>query len=252
MELLLYIYITVLGLVFGSFFNVVGLRVPEGQSIVKPRSHCPNCNHELSALELIPVFSFILLKGKCKSCGSRISWIYPVFELLTGALFLLSAVLIGWTPELIVALLLMSLLMIVFVSDINYMIIPDKVLIFFAPLFLLARIFIPLTPWWSAFVGSAVGFFLLLLIAYISRGGMGGGDIKLFAVLGLALGWKGILLTLMLASLYGSVIGLIGLLFGKIKRGEPFPFGPFIVLGTVTAYFFGQPIVEWYVDFISL
>ncbi|WP_017755964.1 prepilin peptidase [Calidifontibacillus oryziterrae] len=252
MDILLYIYIGSIGLIFGSFFNVVGLRVPEQQSIIKPRSHCPKCKHELTARELIPVLSYILQRGKCKSCGTKISFIYPATELLTGALFSLSAIMLGWSLELIVALLLMSLLMIVFVSDIHFMIIPDKVLFFFAPLLVIVRIFVPMTPWWSAFLGSAVGFFLLFFIAYISNGGMGGGDIKLFAVLGLALGWNGVLLALMFASLYGTIIGGIGLLSGKIKRGQLVPFGPFIVFGTITAYFFGQPIVQWYIEIISL
>ncbi|WP_102345400.1 prepilin peptidase [Bacillus sp. Marseille-P3661] len=252
MNFILLIYIGIVGLVLGSFYNVVGLRVPQKLSIIKPRSHCPNCQHELTATELIPVFSFILQKGKCKSCGMKISWIYPVFEIMTSCLFVLSAILIGWTPELIVALLLMSLLMIIFISDIHYMIIPDKVLLFFAPLFLIARIIIPLDPWYSPFVGSVLGFGLLLLIAVISRGGMGGGDIKLFAVLGLALGWQNILLTLMFASLYGSIVGVCLLLSGKVKRGEPVPFGPFIVMGAITAYFFGQPIIKWYADYINV
>lgn len=250
MNLVLYTYMFLLGLMLGSFFNVVGLRVPEKKSIIKPRSHCTKCKHVLSALELIPVISYVLQKGRCKSCGTKISLIYPAIELLTGILFLLSTKLLGWTPELFIALVFISLLMIIFVSDIHYMIIPDKVLLFFAPLLLIGRLLIPLTPWWSAIIGSVVGFSLLLFISYISKGGLGGGDIKLFAVLGLPLGLKGILLALILSSLYGSIIGLIGIMLGKINRGQPIPFGPFIVFGAITAYFFGQHIVEWYVEFI--
>ncbi|MGD6853798.1 prepilin peptidase [Bacillus infantis] len=234
------------GLLLGSFYNVVGLRVPLKQSIVKPRSHCPYCQHTLRPYELIPVVSYLLQGGKCRRCKAPVSFLYPAVELATGLLFVLAPILMGWTLELIIAWTLISLMVIVFVSDIKYMIIPDKVLLVFAVIFLLERIFLPLSPWWDSLLGAAAGFFLLLFIAVISKGGMGGGDIKLFAVIGLALGTKLVLLTFFFATLYGAVFGIVGMLIGKVEKGKPIPFGPYIALGSLTAYFFGQRILDWY------
>lgn len=240
------IYLLIIGLILGSFFNVVALRVPENLSIVKPRSACPNCHHKLTALELIPVISFLIQKGKCKKCHSKISPIYPTFELLTGILFVYSFYHFGFTTELIVSLTLISMLTIIVVSDIKYMIIPDKVLFFFTLLFLIERIFIPMQPWWNPILGVTVGFGLLLLIAIISKGGMGGGDIKLFALLGLVLGWELVLLAFFMSTLFGTIFGLIGLLIRKVERGKPMPFGPYIALGTIVTYFWGENLIHWY------
>ncbi|MEF7564672.1 prepilin peptidase [Bacillus infantis] len=234
------------GLLLGSFYNVVGLRIPLKQSIVKPRSHCPYCQHTLRPYELIPVVSYLLQGGKCRRCKAPVSFLYPAVELATGLLFVLAPLLMGWTMELIIAWTLISVMIIVFVSDIKYMIIPDKVLLVFAVIFLLERIFLPLSPWWDSLLGAAAGFFLLLFIAVISKGGMGGGDIKLFAVIGLALGTKLVLLTFFFATLFGAVFGIVGMLIGKVEKGKPIPFGPYIALGSLTAYFFGQRILDWY------
>lgn len=247
------IYFLILGLIFGSFFNVVGLRIPNSQSIVFPRSHCPNCQNTLSGFELIPVFSFLLQKGRCRNCLTKISPIYPFFELLTGILFAFSFYFFGFTSELIVGLTLVSLLVIIVVSDYLYMIIPDKVLLFFAPLFIVERIFIPLSPWWNPLLGAVLGFGLLLFIAVISKGGMGGGDIKLFAVLGIVLGWKLVLFAFFMATLFGAVFGVIGLLIKKVERGKPMPFGPYIAMGTIVSYFFGENLLNWYsVNFLAM
>lgn len=129
------VFLFVYGLVLGSFFNVVGLRVPLKQSIVSPRSACPTCGHQLKPYELIPVISYLLQGGKCRGCQSRISPIYPFFELLTGILFATSPLVIGWSSELVIALTLISMFMIIIVSDIHYMLIPDKILIWFAGIF---------------------------------------------------------------------------------------------------------------------
>ncbi|MGC4379031.1 A24 family peptidase [Fictibacillus sp. Mic-4] len=251
MNLLLYTLTFLFGLILGSFFNVVGLRVPNKESIVRPGSRCTVCDRPLTAFELIPVLSYLFQKGKCRGCGTNISPLYPAVELLTALLFALAPFLIGWTKECIAAWAFISLLMIVFVSDIKYMIIPDKVLFFFLPLFIVLRLIIPLDPWWDMFVGGVAGFGLLFIIAILSKGGMGGGDIKLMGVLGIALGWKVTLLTFFLSTVYGAVIGVVGLILGKVKRGVPFPFGPFIVFGAITAYFFYETILSWYIDLMT-
>jgi len=249
--LIKFIYIFFVGICLGSFYNVVGLRIPAGQSIVRPRSACPTCKHQLTAIELIPVFSYILQRGKCRNCKTHISPIYASIELATAILFTISPLLVGWSKELIIAWTLISLLVIVFVSDITYMIIPDKVLFFFAPLFIIERIIVPLDPWWDMIAGSIVGFLLLYLIAVVSKGGMGGGDIKLYAVIGLALGWKLVLLSFFLATLIGTIFGLIGIAIGKVRKGKPMPFGPAIVIGTLIAYFLGHNLIAMYIDLIG-
>ncbi|WP_010678296.1 prepilin peptidase [Bacillus timonensis] len=246
METILLIYLFIIGLLLGSFFNVVGLRIPNNESIVKPRSHCTSCNRTLTAIDLVPVFSYIFLKGKCRTCGTKISAIYPLIELLTGLLFAFSFYKVGFNQELIVALAFVSLLMIITVSDIHYMLIPDKVLLFFLVILGIARVCSPVTPWWDSIIGAIVGFGLLALIAIVSKGGMGGGDIKLFFLIGLVLGTKETLLAFFLSTLIGAVIGGFGMLIGKIKRNKPIPFGPFIVIGSLMTYYYGDTIIEWY------
>ncbi|MGO1058955.1 prepilin peptidase [Planococcus sp. FY231025] len=243
------VFFSIFGLVFGSFYNVVGLRVPKNESIAYPPSHCTKCDRRLTALDLVPVFSFLFLKGKCRTCGAKIHWVYPLMEFITAGLFALSFWKFGFTPELIVALLFVSLLVIITVSDIAYMLIPDKVLLPIGIVLLALRLFIPLDPWWDAIAGALVGFGLLLLIAIVSKGGMGGGDIKLFFVIGLVLGVSGTLLTLFLASLIGAIAGLFMLQKSEQGRKTPVPFGPSIALGAVITYFWGAELLAWYMGF---
>ena len=132
MEILLCIFLFIIGTIFGSFYNVVGYRLPKGESIVFPPSHCTNCNHKLTFFELIPIISYIFQKGKCKHCGQKISLFYPMFEALTGILFVLCYLSFGLTPNLIIALTFVSLMIIITVSDYHYLIISDEVLIAFS------------------------------------------------------------------------------------------------------------------------
>lgn len=222
--------------------------MPKGESIVAPRSHCPHCKRTLTAFELIPVVSYVLQKGKCRACSARISFFYPFVELSTAILFTLAPLFVGWSAEIVVSWTLISLFVIIFVSDVHYMVIPNRILLFFAPLLLIERITLaPLTPWWDSLLGSFVGFMMLFLIALVSKGGMGGGDIKLFAVIGLALGVKLTVLAFFLSTFVGTMFGLIGMAIGHVKRGEPMPFGPAIVVGTLIAYFFGEAMIDMYV-----
>lgn len=244
--IILFIYLFVLGLILGSFYNVVGLRVPVKKSIVWPRSSCPRCGRVLTPFELIPFLSYLFQKGKCRGCSAPVSPLYPTMELLTGVLFAGSPLLVGWSEELIIAFALNSLLVIITVTDLSYMVIPDRILLFFAVVFLILHLFFPTITWWDAISGAAVGFSSLLFIAIISRGGMGGGDIKLFAVIGLAIGVKSVLLSLFFATLYGAIVGILFIFIGVFEKGKPVPFGPFIALGTLTAFFFGDGILSWY------
>lgn len=248
MEIILTILFFIYGLTFGSFFNVVGLRIPKGESIVRPPSHCTVCNRKLTARDLVPVISYLFLKGKCRGCGTKIHWMYPVMELVTGLLFAFAFTQLGLSLELIVAILFISLLVIITVSDIAYMLIPDKILLFFLVPLIVVRILSPLTPWWDSIVGAVIGFGVLFLIAVLSKGGMGGGDIKLFFVIGVVLGTMHTLLTLFLASLIGAIVGLITLRIANKGRKTPIPFGPSIAVAAIITYFFGNTLVDWYVN----
>ncbi|RYM05260.1 prepilin peptidase [Sporolactobacillus sp. THM7-7] len=248
---LMNIYVFILGLVLGSFYNVVGLRSTEGQSIMFPPSRCPSCGQRLPWLDLVPVFSYLMLRGRCRTCRRKISPIYPIVEASTGLLFLLSFQNAASAGEMLAGCLLSSLLMIVLVTDLSKMIIPDRIVLFFLVLFALFRTIFRLDPWWDAALGSAVGFGLPAIMAVLSRGGIGGGDVKLFAAMGLLVGSKLILLGFFFSTLYGALIGMAGLLTGRIKRRQPIPFVPFIAPGMVTAFFFGDALLDAYFRFIT-
>ena len=246
MDMMYTIVFGIFGLVFGSFYNVVGLRIPKGESIVNPPSHCTSCGKRLTAFELIPVLSYLIQRGKCKGCGVKVSPIYCFTEIVTALLFALCYVKFGFTAELAVALLFVSLLVIINVSDIAYMLIPNKILLFFLPFLIVSRIVSPLEPWWDSLLGAVIGFSILLLIAVVSKGGMGGGDIKLFFLIGLVLGTIHTLLTLFLASVVGMIVGIIVLKVRGQGRKTPVPFGPSIAVGALLAYFYGDQLIEWY------
>ncbi|GAB4074987.1 A24 family peptidase [Barrientosiimonas marina] len=235
-----------LGLIFGSFFNVVGLRMPQKQPFANERSMCPDCGHLLAWYELIPLLSYAVQRGKCNQCQRHISILYPVIELSAALLFALSYIKTGLSWELPVALLTVTLLLIVFVSDIRYMLIPNRLLGFFLPFLVITRVIQPLDPWWSSAVGALMGVIIIALIILISRGGMGGGDMKLFALLGIVLGFQKTLLALLLSSVIGALIGGVLLGLKRINRKQPIPFGPFIVMGSLISYFQGDFLLAWY------
>lgn len=234
------------GIVFGSFFNVVGLRVPLNIPFHIGRSSCPTCHHLLRPHELVPIISFILQKGKCRKCHSNISYLYPLIETITGLLFALGYVKMGFQPELITALFFISMCMIVVVSDFTYMLIPNKILLFFLPFFLVLRVWAPLDPVYDAILGAVVGFVLIALIILFSGGGMGAGDMKLFTVLGIVLGVKKILLTFVIASLFGAIAGIGLIAIKKMEKKQQIPFGPFIVFGSLVSYFYGEYLITLY------
>ncbi|WP_174614036.1 prepilin peptidase [Virgibacillus ihumii] len=239
-----------LGIIFGSFFNVAGLRVPKKRPFVADRSYCPTCRQTIWWYDLIPVLSYVFLRGKCRHCQQRISVIYPAVELATGFFFVFSYKKIGLNIELIVALTLVSMLMIIFVSDLHYMLIPNRILLFFLPIFIVLRIFQPLNPWWDAVAGGLTALVLLAVIIIVSRGGMGGGDMKLFGLLGIVLGTEKVLLAFFLATLIGALFGGILLLFKIVGRKQEVPFGPYIIVGALLAYFYGNEIIVWYFTFV--
>lgn len=242
--------IGILGLIIGSFLNVVIFRVPHDQSIVAPRSHCPVCGTFLRPWELIPVVSFIMQRRRCRTCHALISWRYPLVELLTGLLFAYSA----WQSVLPDVHLLLRLVFIAFIIalafiDYDTMRLPDKLTI---PLLGVGII--------NAFLGGihtglvslltalgAGGLFWLIAIVYPR--GMGLGDVKFVAALGAFLSFPSILLAIFLASLAGSVLGIALLLVHKSGFRQQMPFGPYLGLGAVVALLWGNQILAFYWSF---
>lgn len=237
----------VYGLVFGSFFNVVGLRVPMKESIVTPPSHCTNCQTRLRAFDLLPVLSYCLQSGKCRYCKVSISPIYPIFELLTGILYLIGYLNYGLSSTFVLYLLFVSLLVIISVSDYTYQLIPDKVLAFFLVAFLIFQAIFKPVSWEISILGFLISFSVLYFIAVVTNGGMGGGDIKLFAVLGIVLGYKGFIVTFLIACLFGACYGII-VKRKKNSKQTAIAFGPFIAIGAFVAFIWQEPIIEWYVN----
>lgn len=236
MDVIYFILFFVIGTVFGSFYNVVGYRLPKGESIIYPASHCPNCHHKLGALELIPILSFLIQKGKCKHCHQKISGFYAVFEFLTGALFGIAYLCFGFSLELIIALTFISLLIIIVVSDYNYMIISDGVLIFFGVLLGIEILIIygPSEFVWRL-ISAILAFLTMFLIKKIGdfmfkKESMGGGDIKLMFIFGLVLGYPMTILSIFVGSLVGFPISLVML---KKHADHIIPFGPFLAIGGI-------------------
>jgi leader peptidase (prepilin peptidase) / N-methyltransferase len=246
----------VLGLLLGSFLNVVGIRIPLKQSITHPPSHCPHCNHRLGPFDLVPVFSWLLLRGRCRYCKAPVSPIYMVGEAVTGLLFGLMAWQLGATLELIPALLLVSILVAITVSDLRYMLIPDRIVFFGCGCALFLRLFVHPLPLWNYVLAFLVGGGVLYAIAWLSevllkKEGMGGGDIKLFGFIGLILGIKLTLLTLFTASVLGTFYGVMLILAGRYRRDQPMPFGPFIAIGAILTYLWGNDWLEWYMNMLQ-
>ncbi len=244
METVIYLTVAAVGLIFGSFTNVLIARIPAGESIVTPPSHCPHCGHRLGVLDLVPVLSWLWLKGKCRYCRERIRPRYPLVELLTAALFIgvflrwgLSAwTLAGWA--LTVILVACSFI------DLDEGIIPDVITIPGVILGLAVSFFTLgfLPALWGALAFGGV----LFLVAVISNGGMGGGDVKLAAVIGSFTGLPGAFITLLLSSFLGAVYGVTLMLVGRAGRKTPVKFGPFLAVAAYTAYLFAREIIAWY------
>ncbi|PFJ29141.1 prepilin peptidase [Bacillus thuringiensis] len=236
------------GLLFGSFFNVVGLRVPKGESIAFPGSHCTVCDRKLKWYELVPVLSYVFLLGKCRKCKTKISPLYPIMELITGILFAFTCYVFGLTLTTVFVLLIASMMVIITVSDITTQLIPNKILLVFSIVLIPLALYIKNVTWQGALIGFATAFGINLFILLISKGkGMGGGDIKLFLLLGTILGWKAFLTLFFVSVIIGVFVGLG---FKITKGAKEFPFGPSIALGTIITIFYGNGIINWYLGLI--
>jgi leader peptidase (prepilin peptidase)/N-methyltransferase len=242
-----------LGLVVGSFLNVCIYRLPRRESINWPGSHCTACHRPLSWYENVPIVSWLVLRGRCRSCGERISVIYPLVELITGVLFVAGYWIYGWTPMLAVRLVFACAMVVLFAIDLRHHLLPNVITVPGVVLGFLLSLFLP--PGWKAsFIGLIAGGGVLFAIAegyYRLRGieGLGMGDVKMLAMIGAFLGWKLMLVTLILASFAGSVIGLGIIALGRGGMKAALPFGTFLAMGALTAAVVGDPLVEWYTGF---
>src|SRR5205807_6335645 len=244
----------VLGLAVGSFLNVVIHRVPLKQSVVRPRSHCPRCGTQLAERDNIPLVSWVLLRGRCRTCGAPISVRYPLVELATAGLFVAAALRFGLDWVLPAYLVLFAALLAISLIDLEHYIIPNRIvyptLAVSVPLLVLAA---AATGHWRdlehAAIGAVSGWGLMLAIHLVSPRGMGFGDVRLAFVLGLFLGWLSlnhVFLGLFLGFLFGSLVGLVLIVLRRRGRRDHIPFGPFLAAGATVAILAGSPILHWY------
>ena len=257
--LILYLIVSLFGLIVGSFLNVCIYRIPRGLSIIIPSSRCPSCNTPIKPWDNIPIVSYILLGGKCRFCQAKISFRYPLVELLNAIMYALILWRFDFGWHTVIYFVFSSSLIVITFIDLDFQIIPDKITLSGIPIgFLVGSFLLPdpfarssLLGMKESLIGMATGFGLFYLVALIGsaifkKEALGGGDVKMMAMVGALMGWKTVLLTTFLGSLTGSIVGvLLMVLKGKDRKAQ-LPFGPFLALGTIITLFYGQEILSWY------
>ncbi|GAX88499.1 prepilin peptidase [Effusibacillus lacus] len=256
MNWLLILYAVLFGLLVGSFLNVVSIRFPKGESIVVPPSRCPHCGTRLGILDLVPVFSWLFLRGRCRACKGTIHWQYPVVEAITALLWGVVAWRFGWSWETVLGLAFVSFLIPLAVIDIKELLLPNVLTYPLLAVAIIGRFAIGSESLWTYFLGGVLGAGFLLFLWWISpylfgKEGMGLGDVKLMAGIGVMTGLSGAILTMFLASLSGLAVGLYLQKSGRLQTGQHMPFGPFLCGGAMIAYLFGESIVAWYLNFLK-
>lgn len=239
--------VVLLGLIVGSFLNVVIVRLPEGRSLWGPHSQCPGCGAALAWHDNIPVLSFIALRGRCRSCQMAIAWQYPLVEIATAGLFGLAYVTYGPTARFVVAVAFLAALIAITAIDFRHQIIPDVISLPGILAGIIASLTVKQVSWSDSIIGMAIGGGLFFVIILATGGGMGGGDMKLGAMLGAFLGWKVTLVSLFVAVLVGGTVAGALLVSGQKGRKDPIPFGPFLALGGAVGLFWGDSLLSWYV-----
>jgi len=235
-----------LGLVVGSFLNVVVARLPEGKSLWGPRSACPRCGQPIAWHDNIPLLSFLALRGRCRRCHQRIAWRYPLVEVVTGVGFTLALLQFGPTVDGAAAALLLAALIAITAIDLRHQIIPDLITLPGIAAGFVLNLLGGRVPWRDSLIGIAVGGGIFVIIIVMSRGGMGGGDMKLGAMLGAFLGWQLGLLALFGGALTGGIAAICLLALGRKGRKDAIPFGPFLALGGAVSLLWGDQILAWY------
>ena len=253
---LIEIFIFSFGLCIGSFLNVCIYRLPISKSIVHPRSMCSNCGTLIAAYDNIPILSYLWLKGHCRHCRIKISPRYPMVELLAGLFALGTYLKFGLTVEALIYYLFFAALIVVTFIDLDHRIIPDIITLPGIPICFVAGFALPTITYIDALLGILVGGGSLFLVAWAyslitKKEGMGGGDIKLLAMMGAILGWKGVLFTIFVASLAGTLAGLAVMLQSRKGLKLAVPFGPFLSIGSITYIFFGTPLIVWYFNLLG-
>ncbi len=248
------IFLGVMGLIVGSFLNVCVYRLPRRRSINWPGSHCTSCNRALSWYENIPVVSWVALRGRCRTCGERISVMYPLVELITGTLFVAGYLIYGWTPVLAARLAFACAMVVLFAVDLRHHLLPNVITVPGIVVGFVLSLLRPAPGWKASLIGLIAGGGVLFAISegyYRLRGveGLGMGDVKMLAMIGAFLGWQLMLVTLILASFAGSIIGLGVIASGRGGMKAALPFGTFLAVGALVAAVAGDAIVEWYIGF---
>ncbi|MCK9442993.1 MAG: prepilin peptidase [Tissierellaceae bacterium] len=247
------ILISLYGLLIGSFLNVCIYRIPREESIVFPSSHCPSCNTKLRWYDNIPLVSYLSLMGKCRYCGGPISPQYPIVELLNAFLYIIIYLQFGFSFNFIFFAIIFSILIVIGIIDLKEMIIPDVLVLLIMGITVVYKLLSyilynspPDIP--NSIGGLVLSSLLFVAIIFLSKGGMGEGDVTLIASLGFILGVKYIFLTIFLSFILGAIISILLLLF-KIKgKKDPIPFGPFIILGFMITVYWGEQLLNWYIS----
>ncbi len=245
--------IFIFGLCIGSFLNVCIYRLPIGKSIAFPPSHCPHCHTAIRIYDNIPVFGWLILRGRCRDCGHRISPRYPLVEFLTGLFAVCAYLKLGPTVDSAIYFFFIAVLIIITFIDIDHRIIPDKITLPGIPLAFIATFFLSNITWQTSLYGILIGGGSLLLIAvgyayFTGKEGMGGGDIKLLAMIGALCGWKGVIFTIFVGSVLGSIAGIAAMRRSGQGMKSALPFGPFLSVGAIGYIFFGSEAIHWYLS----
>ena len=245
----------IIGACIGSFLNVCIYRIPAALSIVHPGSSCPRCKTMIPFYDNIPILSYLLLMGKCRSCGASIAIRYPFVELLGGLFALACTLSFGPTIHGLVVFVFIATLTVVTFIDLDHRIIPDSISLPGIPLFFLAALAVPTVTWRASAIGIVAGGGSLFAVAWVyqlitGREGMGGGDIKLLAMIGAMIGWQGILFTLFAASAIGTIVGLLAMIRSGKGMKLAIPFGPFLAMGAIIYVFFGEALILWYFNLL--
>lgn len=254
MNVIIAIYIFIIGTIMGSFFNVVAHRLSNNESIIKPGSHCESCQHLLKWYELIPIISFLIQGGRCRQCHTKLSWWYPLIEIITGLFYLFSYLYFGLSPDFFISLVISSVLVITCITDFNYLIILDEPLVIGSILIIVITLITSgLVDTLIAILSGLLLFFFMLLVKILGdkafkRESLGGGDIKLSFFIGLSLGYKLAFVNLVLASILTLPIAFYYLV--KYKDREV-PFGPFLIISNFIIFIFASPILE-FIDYLIM
>jgi leader peptidase (prepilin peptidase)/N-methyltransferase len=244
------------GTIIGSFLNVCIHRLPQGKSIILPSSHCPHCKTPIRFYDNVPLVSFIILRGKCRACHAPISWRYPLVEFLMGLFSVILMMRYGISPLYLIYLAFFASLTLVSFIDLSHRIIPDVISLSGILVGLVISLLHPQMPIKDSLIGALLGGGSLYVVAtayhlVTKREGMGGGDIKLLAMIGAFIGWKGVLFTILCSSFIGSVVGVILMyIFSQADSKYAVPFGPFLSLGAIIYVLVGEALINWYVGLV--